>query len=222
MTTPLAAFTYGLEILVESMRMMQQVADRGTGFISGPIPVIPETSSEQGSGPPSSASASEVPDTQTTQKETRKMRDTDLSNRQDIDCKPDCEILKLVRYKILFVMRDYECAFPEEEELVADELTDTAFTAWKIAEFVQRLDDEKDPIRSRLPSKWVKYLGEKCKDTPNAKHPKAEDKKFLRVYYEVLERYPREKLRYHEQELEELRNINSSLSKIGSSIGPPS
>jgi hypothetical protein len=34
-----------------------------------------------------------------------------------------------------------------------------------------------------------------------------EDKKYLRVYFEVLERYPREKFKYEEQQIEILRDI---------------
>ena len=45
------------------------------------------------------------------------MRDKDLNDEQ----------LKLVRYKILFVKRDYETAFPEKEELVADNLSGEGF-----------------------------------------------------------------------------------------------
>jgi hypothetical protein len=38
------------------------------------------------------------------------------------------DMLKLVRYKILFLNRDYEHAFPEQEELVADNLDATNYT----------------------------------------------------------------------------------------------
>ena len=75
------------------------------------------------------------------------MRDKDLSDDQ----------LKLVRYKILFVKRDYETAFPEKEELVPDNMTGEAFSAWKVAEFIQQLPAK----RTLVPSDWRK--GDKAK-----------------------------------------------------------
>ncbi len=140
------------------------------------------------------------------------------------------DMLKLVRYKILFIRRDYEHAFPEQEELVFDNMTDSAFTAWKIAEFIQSLD------RTEVPTKWR----EKVPPYP----PKQErrivdgretwvihslpetDKKHLRVYFEVLQRYAREKLKYEEDQLDALRGIkeapgHSTASVAGGSAEPP-
>ena len=133
------------------------------------------------------------------------MPDTDLADEQ----------LKLVRYKILFVMRDYECAFREQEELIPDNLTDSAYSGWKIAEFIQHLPsiDERD-----LPANWKKYLREKGEKG----HAKAEDKKYLRVFFEVLDRYPREELKYHEEMLTELGGIKHQLSRISTKIAPDS
>ena len=48
-------------------------------------------------------------------------------------------MLKLVRYKILFVKRGYEHAFEEQEELVSDNMDASAYTAWKVAEFIQKM-----------------------------------------------------------------------------------
>src|SRR5215813_11452184 len=93
--------------------------------------------------------------TQVTMQEERAMSDKDLND----------DMLKLVRYKILFVKRDYEHAFPEVEELVSDNLTATAYTAWKIAEFVQNLAKG----RTDIPSKW----------TDGYPNDKDADKKFL-------------------------------------------
>ena len=70
------------------------------------------------------------------------MRDKDLSDDQ----------LKLVRYKILFVKRDYETAFPEQEDLVPDNMTGDGFAAWKVAEFIQQLREKKQTF---VPSDWV-------------------------------------------------------------------
>ena len=118
------------------------------------------------------------------------------------------DMLKLVRYKILFVKGDHEHAFPEAEELVADNMDGSAFTAWKIAEFIQNLqppkdDKDKDKERTRVPKKWADkhYPGPPHDSNGVLTGLPAGDKKYLRVYYEVLDRYPREKFKYEEQQI---------------------
>jgi hypothetical protein len=129
------------------------------------------------------------------------MRDKDLSDDQ----------LKLVRYKILFVKRDYEIAFPEREELVHDNITGEAFTAWKIAEFIQRLS--KEPI----PDKWRKKKYPKRHDDESVPDDRfihrldEDDKKYLRVYYEVLERYVREE---DDTEVDVLKDIRKAIERL--------
>ena len=185
------------------------------------------------------------------------MRDANLND----------DMLKLVRYKILFVKRDYEVAFPEEEDLVSDNMTGADFAAWKVAEFIQRLGhrppevryprrwhkkscydhyslpknwDEAESLRAKARKAVEEYEAAqrqakeaKDKNSPDAQtrqHQAEEaarhandaarraepywltgfpedDKKYLRVYYEVLERYPREKLKYEERQLEILERI---------------
>ena len=130
-----------------------------------------------------------------------------MTTTTDRDLRDD--LLKLVRYKILFVRREYEVAFPEEEDLVEDNMEATSFAAWKIAEFIQRL--HRDGVE--IPRRWrersypprdtderneFKFLtddGKRLKGLPE------HDKKYLRVYYEVLERYPREKFKHEEQQI---------------------
>lgn len=187
----------------------------------------------------------------TTLKETVNMRDANLND----------DMLKLVRFKILFVKREYEMAFPEEEDLVPDNMTGADFSAWKVAEFIQRLAIR--PPEVRFPKRWVtksnyhRYglpkswedaeslfakalkaneeadrankdakikpddrkayetdeIGKRAYEASKKAEPywligfPEDDKKYLRVYYEVLERYPREKLRYEERQLEILEKI---------------
>ena len=94
------------------------------------------------------------------------------------------DMLKLVRFKVLFVKRESERVLKEGDELVADNLDSTAYTAWKIAE--------------------LEKSGE-LKDIPD------KDRKYLRVYYEVLDRYPREKFKYEEDQIEVLKEIRDKL-----------
>ena len=67
-----------------------------------------------------------------------------------MDKKLSNDTLKLVRYKVLFVKRDHEIAFPECEELVADNVLEADYCAWKIAEFLQELDRHEVAV----PHKW--------------------------------------------------------------------
>jgi hypothetical protein len=132
------------------------------------------------------------------------------------------EDLKLVRYKVLFVKRDYEYAFREQEELVYDDLRGEDFTSWKIAEFIQGLhkndDDNENPNPDHVvPSKWMKknYPGDDCVQKRSGTAyltalPEA-DKKHLRLFYEVLQRYPREEFKHQERQIEVLEQIRDKI-----------
>ncbi len=119
------------------------------------------------------------------------------------------DTLKLVRYKVLFVKRDYECAFPEQEELVSENMDGAAFTAWKVAEFIQLL--RRMPREVRVPDRWGKTYPERYRDGEWLTGLPDEDKKYLRVYYEVLERYQREEFRYEEDQARMLEEILDKL-----------
>ncbi|PYP83969.1 MAG: hypothetical protein DMG65_23300 [Candidatus Angelobacter sp. Gp1-AA117] len=135
------------------------------------------------------------------------------------------DMLKLVRYKILFVKRNHEHAFPEQEDLVYDNLDGNSFTAWKVAEFIQELakvktaktPEERARIGFRVPGGWKHYPGDKYIFNGYLTGLPHEDKKYLRVYYEVLERFPREKFRHDERQIEVLEDIRDSISHKGSS-----
>ena len=77
------------------------------------------------------------------------------------------DMLKLVRYKILFVKRDYEHAFPEKEELVSENTDSAGYTAWKIAEFIQ-----KTRRNTEIPGKWrIKSIRVMSKKQAHPKPP---------------------------------------------------
>ncbi|HJP91120.1 MAG TPA: formylglycine-generating enzyme family protein [Pyrinomonadaceae bacterium] len=128
------------------------------------------------------------------------------------------DMLKLVRYKVLFVKREYEQAFREEEDLVSENMDAAAFAAWKVAEFIQKLKSED----TRVSEKWLKYHGGKYVKEVNVGGVKTlvlkefpdDDKKYLRVYYEVLDRYPRERFKYEERQIEVLEEIREQLDKV--------
>jgi hypothetical protein len=269
---PLRAFIFSLEMFVQTAQGLQKLAYQGIDAMLGadvppdvgassdsssftnqdmPGGVTP-TPDEAISGAGNSTAGHTVSmvngtaseDAATKPKERVNMRDANLSD----------DMLKLVRFKILFVKREYEVAFPEEEDLVPDNMTGADFAAWKVAEFIQRLGHR--PPEVRYPKRWLKKsyfnkyslpkdweqpdevqakpwktsqdtaraLGgeERAEDTAQTSYESEgtkkgepywligfpeEDKKYLRVFYEVLERYPREKLRYEERQLEILEKI---------------
>jgi hypothetical protein len=124
------------------------------------------------------------------------------------------DMLKLVRYKILFVRREYEVAFPEQEDIVSDNMDGDAFSAWKVAEFIQDLHRGEIPI----PARWEEqnYPAPEFRKGQYLNGIPHDDKKYLRVYYQVLERFPREKFKYEEQQIRVLEEIRDQVANIGS------
>jgi len=227
---PMAAFVHGIEMLIKTMQGVQQVSNQGMKVVTGSqtqLNGLPETRAAPAAPveqpPPVSGNDVAAPDSGTTEiifKEEKPLSNNgDQANGRDKDLHDD--MLKLVRYKILFVRREYEYAFPEQEDLVSDNMDGSAFTAWKIAEFIQDLHRQ----TTRVPPKW------EDKNYPPKDFIKDgylngiphEDKKFLRVYFEVLERYPREKFKYEEQQIRVLEDIRDSLRgpDTGTTTAPP-
>ena len=137
-------------------------------------------------------------------------RDEERKNQRDTNLNDDT--LKLVRYKILFVKRGYEATFPEKEELIGDDLSEAAFTNWKMAEFIQHLDE------IEIPRLWREKNYPKLQ---TGDHPERmihslpeEDKKYLRVFYEVLARYPRYKRNHRRRQLSALKSIRDAIRDL--------
>src|SRR5260370_39327028 len=162
------------------------------GAPSGPSDLISSTTTT-----PVSRGVSQD-DAATNLKEKIKMSDTDLSGK---------DTLKLVRYKILFIKRDYETAFPEAEELVSDSMDAAGYTAWKIAQVIQKLADKK----TEVPAKWDGYPAPPYRSGNILLGLPEDDKKYLRVYFEVLERYDREEAKYEQQEIDVLNQIRDRI-----------
>lgn len=219
MMLPFTVFVYGLEMFVRTMRGMERAADEGMDVVAGettqtrrnaptsdPTNQAASSGGAQSPGPSPGGWNSLVTQPETSKggvgeaaatvpKENNKMTDKNLSD----------DMLKLVRYKILFVKRDYEVAFQEREELVPDNITGEAFTAWKIAEFIQRLDKED------VPHKWAENNYPKGATGGKINRLDEDDKKYLRVYFEVLDRYVREDANYDRDEVTVLREIRDVL-----------
>ena len=225
---PLTAFVYTMEMFVKTVQGLRKIADQGidammsgvTQNFEGPkndatLNELTQAAVQTQSSPVdltaerrSHATSSIVAvQSQINPEEETKMPDNNLSD----------EMLKLVRYKILFVKRDYEHAFPEVEELVHDNMTAASFSGWKIAQFIQNLGNEETPI----PKKWKEdhYPADKYIRGGNLIGFPEDDKKYLRVYFEVLDRYVREEFRYEEDQIDVLKEIRDALkgSQGGSS-----
>lgn len=224
MMLPVTAFLYGMELLVRAMQGMQGVTEQSMNVMVG-APVDLASAADMdlcgtgygGQQAPSGYDGG--PEPRPAQKEAATM-DTSVGyeSRRDRDLRDDT--LKLVRYKILFVKREYEVAFQEEEDLVYDNMDATSFAAWKVAEFVQRMHNEgvRQPVRWQArgypaapnSTKADRYFHRDCvlKALPE------DDKKYLRVYYEVLDRYPREKFRHEEQQIRVLEQIRDRMAGV--------
>jgi hypothetical protein len=204
---PLEAFVFSMEMLVKTIQGMQKIAYQGIDAMVSEIVQPLDDLSDGESDPTSDVPDGTIGDSaetaqQTTQQEEREMAEKDLRD----------DMLKLVRYKVLFVKRDYEWAFPEKEELVSENTDAAGYTAWKIAEFIQDLP------KTQIPEKWrsKKYPPAEL-ESPPSRDPgmihalPEDDKKYLRVYYEVLERYPRERFKYEERQIEVLEQIRDKM-----------
>jgi len=216
MKLPMAAFVYGMELLGKVIGEVQKAAnqsiDDAVSGITRSLGDAPDLSgltqaTEHNSGSQSDStirtteSARDGTDhgAETLHKEEREMPDTNLSD----------EMLKLVRYKILFVKRDYETAFREVEELVHDDMTASAYSGWKIAEFIQNLGNAK----TEIPEKWKDYPSKEFRRDGKLIGFPESDKKYLRVYFEVLDRYVREEFKYEEDQIDVLKEIRDAILK---------
>jgi DNA-binding MarR family transcriptional regulator len=123
------------------------------------------------------------------------------------------DMLKLVQYKILFLKRDYEHAFPEQEELITDNIDEAGYTAWKIAAFIQQLREQR---HTPVPENWKQYPPHdpRCREGNTLVGFPEDDKKYLRVYYTVLKRWPREAFNFEEKQIEVLKQIRYKLQGV--------
>jgi hypothetical protein len=214
MKLPLEAFVYSMGMFVKTLRGVQQIAYKGIDIMAdGVVQTLAE--------------ASDSGNDLAGDKDGRVIRDSaDIThqglgkgeiNMADRDFRDD--MLKLVRYKVLFVKREYEHVFYEKEELVHDNITEADYMGWKIAEFIQKLDERK----TEIPSKWKTYPenqpGKRYREGDKLIALPEEDKKYLRVFFEILERYPREKFKYEEMQIDVLKEIRDRLGETRDRLG---
>lgn len=111
------------------------------------------------------------------------------------------DMVKLVRYTILTIQRDDEhilgeprdgqtgkLAVARGEKVVTDSMSDEAFSNWVITDYLRqdRHEDVKDD----------------------------EERKYLRVAYEVLGRWPKQDRKYEKRQLDALQGIQDALEQL--------
>ncbi len=228
MKFPLTAFANGLEVFVKTFHEMQRIADDGIEMFTGNAETAKPENFERrneltggssnnaplnktGGDPGAGQSAGhgnfggQIDNSANDAKTT--VAERDLHD----------DLLKLVRYKVLFVKRDYEHAFSETESLIAENLDASTFTLWKVAEFIQQLEKGK----TEVPEKWLtkSYPPPQYRNGSILKGMPDEDKKYLRVFYQVVERYEREKFKFEEQQIEVLEQIRDNIRLVAESDG---
>jgi hypothetical protein len=234
---PIAAFMYGVEMLVRSIQGMQQVTNQGIEVMVGPntFPGRAGAASGPAENPASDFTNSNINAAKnpTINEEEKTLNENaKYCNPTQDYCDPQDEgqCLILWRYKVLYIKRDLEHAFAEEEDLISSDVTD--ITAWKIAEFIQQLSGR----HIKVPTSWIKgrkgpleywRIG-KQQEAP-ASYDEAldayedhehvwlvglpeDDKRYLRLYSQELARYTREKARYKEEQIEVLKEIRDNLA----------
>ena len=229
LTMPFSAFAYSMQLFIQ---MLQGASNRGGATNCGGAPCGGARAAGQALDPGvqeggwAAAARGAGNSSQTTQKEERKMSDQSWGGgggqntgggqswgiRDECRNLEPCDQLRLVRYKVLFLKRDLEVAFPEEEELVAEEMNEAGFVAWKIAEFIQKMSRRE----VKLPAKWKKYppasdIFTAPDGTQYVTGLPDQDKRFLRVYVQVLATYDRERTYYERDQIKVLEQIRDRL-----------
>ena len=217
---PVAAFVYSMEVFIKTMQEIQQVSAQSIEVMVGSqtrLDRVPESKvtlpvPEQGSG---SNNINDIKSHTAEITHTKEEQNLSITGNYDSGHDKDLhdDMLKLVRYKILFVKREYEVAFPEREDLVSENMDGSAFAAWKVAEFIQQLAKGTTDVPGKWGTKYPSEDRDKYVSNGKLKAFPDDDKKYLRVYYEVLERYPREKFKYEEQQIRVLEEIRDNINK---------
>src|SRR5712671_1038422 len=126
----------------------------------------------------------------------------------------DDDLVKLVVYSIISVRRDCE-RFLEKatgQIVVTDSMRGEDFMNWMIAKYLQSIEKDQSASKDvktdkdQSAPKDVKPESD-CKD---AKYT-CEDRKYLRIHYAVVRRWPREPMRFEERQVEEIRKISRYL-----------
>jgi len=110
------------------------------------------------------------------------------------------DTVKLVAYSIVSLKRGKERILDggQASVIVTDSMSGKTFTSWVLAKYMQQKVDDPDRAGNKIRRGDSKLL------------PK-EELKYLRVYYVVSKRWPREPLEFEEDQVAVLREIGNKL-----------
>lgn len=114
----------------------------------------------------------------------------------------DDDTVKLIAYSIISLRRGHERILDggEGSVIVTDRMTGKAFISWILAKYMQKEVD--------IPGQPGKKLR---RGDPSLIPP--EELRYLRVYYVVSNRWPREPLKFEEKQVTVLKEIRDEIGK---------
>ncbi|HBL30311.1 MAG TPA: hypothetical protein DD490_26045 [Acidobacteria bacterium] len=211
---PVTLFVSSAQVMLQAALRLQAIFDQSVDVVtkgvalasvepaSAPVPPVPEPGAAAGTVPAGSTGTasqpvtmSENPGAQHTAAAVNLPREAIMSDTNLND-----DMVKLVRYTILTIQRDDEHVLGDPrngqknltmargEKVVTDSMSEEAFSNWVITDYL------------RQPGR------EDIKDD--------EERKYLRVCYEVLGRWAKQDRKYEKRQLETLQGIQNVLGEL--------
>lgn len=197
---PVSALVYSMEAFLRSLEELRSLMDQGvqtmTSYAAPPVTANGRGGSDSFENQAGGAPVERKAEAATLARRIDEIMDTNMSD----------DMVKLVRFTIVTIKRDDEHVLgegkgPDDEDypsppryriargekIVTENMTDDSFSAWVISEYFQK--DHHEPVD-------------------------ADDKKYLRVYHEVLKRWAKQDRKYEKNQLESLAGIEDALKKI--------
>jgi hypothetical protein len=122
----------------------------------------------------------------------QRMRDQDLGG----------DDLKVIRYRIIYTKRDHEAFLEDGDTLIDYRTTAADYGGLLICSFMEKV--AKGQIQ--LPAKVGKIS--------------EEDRRYVRITLEVVDRFPRESGDYDRRKVQELASIHRAITEVSSKIAP--
>jgi hypothetical protein len=123
----------------------------------------------------------------------QRMRDQDLGG----------DDLKVIRYRIIYTKRDHEAFLEDGDTLIDYRTTAADYGGLLICSFMEKV--AKGEIK--LPAKVGKTISQ-------------EDRRYVRITLEVVDRFPRESGEYDRRKVQELASIHRAITEVSSKIAP--
>lgn len=202
MLLPVSVLVYSMEALLRALEELRSLGDRGVQVMAGyALPPAPPGPNGQGGREAFANQAGGAPGDRNAMATTLDRREAGIMDTNLSD-----DMVKLVRFTIVTIEPDDEHILGEGrgpgdddypdpphyriargEKIVTDNMTEEAFSAWVISEYFQK--DNHEAVA-------------------------AEDKKYLRVYSEVLRRWAKQDRKFEKSQLGYLAGIDDALKKI--------